>query len=182
MMITNPDDLLAQVAAGFQSNCDADVIAEAAELAEVEQARLRLVDRWLATTGPVSIWVVGLPVIHGSVVAAGSGLVVVRDVDENIWALGGGAVVGIVGLAAGLRDERPDPGRPVLTWSKFLRDLTGVLVRIYTTDAMTRSGELVSVGADHLDLITGADGQAGRRITIAFTALVAVQTPARRDG
>lgn len=107
MMITNPDDLLAQVAAGFQSNCDADVIAEAAELAEVEQARLRLVDRWLATTGPVSVWVVGLPVIHGSVVAAGSGLVVVRDVDENIWALGVGRWLALWALPPGCEMNAP---------------------------------------------------------------------------
>ena len=182
MFITNPDHLLAQVAAGFQSNCDAEVIAEAAELAEAERARVRLVDRWLATPNPISIWAVGLPVLYGTVVAAGAAMVVVAAPTSNLWALSIDAVVCVEGLAAGLRDDGPDRVIPAITWPSFLRGLAGELVQVHTIDEITRIGELVGVGADHLDLITGGAGQQGSRVTIAFTALAALQTLARRDG
>jgi hypothetical protein len=63
--IIDPDHLLAHAAAGYQSRCDAEVIAEATGLVEVEQARVRLVDRLRATTGRVGISVARLPVIMG---------------------------------------------------------------------------------------------------------------------
>ena len=117
MSITNPDDLLAQVAAGLQSDCDAEVIAEAAELAEAERARVRLVDRWSATSNPISIWSVGLPALSGTVVAASATVVVVVTSSWNLWALSADAVVCVAGLAAGLRDDGPDRVIPVqITW------------------------------------------------------------------
>lgn len=181
MFITNPDDLLAQAAAGFQSGCDAEVIAEAAELAEVEQARLRLSDRWHATTNPVNVWVVGLPVIYGTVVTAGSSLVVVAS-GETLWALNSTAVIGVAGLASGLRDEGPGRILPELTWSTLLRDFTGQLLRIHTIDGRIRNGELAGVGSDFFDLRESHTDPVSPMFAIGFTALVAVQTPARRDG
>ncbi len=182
MSITNPDDLLAQVAAGLQSNCDAEVIAEAAELAEAERARVRLVDRWPATSNPISIRSIGLPAVFGTVVAASATVVVVATSSWNLWALSTAAVVCVEGLAAGLRDDGPDRVIPAVTWPSFLRGLAGELVQVHTIDEITRTGELVGVGADHLDLIGGGAGQLGSRATIAFTALAAVQALARRDG
>ncbi len=175
MTITNPDDLLAHAAAGYQSRCDAEVIAEATGLVEVEQARVRLVDRLRATTGRVGISVAGLPVIYGSVVDLGADLMIIAGVDEKVWALRSTAVIAISGLAVGLRDESSGPVIPGLTWPRYLRQLAGSGVRVHTGDGEIHVGELAGVGADFFDLNVGGAGHIGHISTIALTAVIAVQ-------
>ena len=175
MTITDPDHLLAHAAAGYQSRCDAEVIAEASGLVEVEQARVRRVDRLRATTGRVGISVAGLPVIYGSVVDLGADLMIIAGVDEKVWALRSTAVIAISGLAVGLRDESSGPVIPGLTWPRYLRQLAGCGVRVHTGDGEIHVGELAGVGADFFDLNVGGAGHIGHISTIALTAVIAVQ-------
>ena len=175
MTITDPDHLLAHAAAGYQSRCDAEVIAEASGLVEVEQARVRLVDRLRATTGRVGISVAGLPVIYGSVVDLGADLMIIAGVDEKVWALRSTAVIAISGLAVGLRDESSGPVIPGLTWPRYLRQLAGSGVRVHTGNGEIHVGELAGVGADFFDLNVGGAGHIGHISTIALTAVIAVQ-------
>ena len=173
--IIDPDHLLAHAAAGYQSSCDAEVIAEASGLVEVEQARVRLVDRLRATTGRVGISVAGLPVIYGSVVDLGADLMIIAGVDEKVWALRSTAVIAISGLAVGLRDESSGPVIPGLTWPRYLRQLAGSGVRVHTGNGEIHVGELAGVGADFFDLNVGGAGHIGHISTIALTAVIAVQ-------
>ena len=175
MTITDPDHLLAHAAAGYQSRCDAEVIAEASGLVEVEQARVRLVDRLRATTGRVGISVAGLPVIYGSVVDLGADLMIIAGVDEKVWALRSTAVIAISGLAVGLRDESSGPVIPGLTWPRYLRHLAGSGVRVHPGNGEIHVGELAGVGADFFDLNVGGAGHIGHISTIALTAVIAVQ-------
>ena len=175
MTITDPDHLLAHAAAGYQSRCDAEVIAEASGLVEVEQARVRLVDRLRATTGRVGISVAGLPVIYGSVVDLGADLMIIAGVDEKVWALRSTAVIAISGLAVGLRDESSGPVIPGLTWPRYLRQFAGSGVRVHTGNGEIHVGELAGVGADFFDLNVGGAGHIGHISTIALTAVIAVQ-------
>ena len=175
MTITDPDHLLAHAAAGYQSSCDAEVIAEATGLVEVEQARVRLVDRLRATTGRVGISVAGLPVIYGSVVDLGADLMIIAGVDEKVWALRSTAVIAMSGLAVGLRDESSGPVIPGLTWPRYLRQLAGSGVRVHTGNGEIHVGELAGVGADFFDLNVGGAGHIGHISTIALTAVIAVQ-------
>lgn len=176
MTITNPDDLLAHAAAGYQSRCDAEVIADAAGLVEVEQARVRLVDRLRATTGRVGISVAGLPVIYGAVADVGADLIVIAGAGEQVWALRSAAVIAISGLAAGLREESSGPVMPGLTWPRYLRPLAGSGVRVHTGDGVIHVGELAGVGADFFDLSVRGAGIAANVSTISLTAVIAVQT------
>ena len=173
--IIDPDHLLAHAAAGYQSSCDAEVIAEATGLVEVEQARVRLVDRLWATTGRVGISVAGLPGIYGSVVDRGADLMIIAGVDEKVWALRSTAVIAISGLAVGLRDESSGPVIPGLTWPRYLRQLAGSGVRVHTGDSEIHVGELAGVGAEFFDLNVGGAGHIGHISTIALTAVIAVQ-------
>ena len=175
MTITDPDHLLAHAAAGYQSRCDAEVIAEASGLVEVEQARVRLVDRLRATPGRVGISVAGLPVIYGSVVDLGADLMIIAGVEEKVWALRSTAVIAISGLAVGLRDESSGPVIPGLTWPRYLRQLAGSGVRVHTGHGEIHVGELAGVGADFFDLNVGGAGHIGHISTIALTAVIAVQ-------
>ena len=174
--VTDPDHLLAHAAAGYQSSCDAEVVAEAAELVEVEQARVRLLDRLLATTGRLGISVAGLPVIDGSVVDVGADLIVISGAGEQVWALRSAAVIAISGLAVGLRKEGSGPVIPELTWPRYLRQLAGSEVRVHARDGVMYVGQLAGVGADFFELILSSAGLASRVSTIALTAVIAVQT------
>lgn len=175
--IIDPDHLLAHAAAGYQSRCDAEVIAEATGLVEVEQARVRLVDRLRATTGRVGISVARLPVIYGAVVDVGADLIVISVAGAQVWVLRSTAVIAISGLAVGLRDECPGPVIPGLTWPRYLRQLAGSWVRVHTGDGEIHVGELAGVGADFFDLNVGGAGQIGYASTISLTAVIAVQVP-----
>ena len=174
--VTDPDHLLAHAAAGYQSRCDAEVIAEAAGLVEVEQSRVRLVDRLRATTGRVRISVAGLPEIYGSVVDVGADLIVITGAGEQVWALRSAAVIAISGLAVGLRDEGSGPVIPELTWQRHLRQFAGSWVRVHTGDGVIYVGEIAGVGADFFDLSVRGAGIAVHISTISLTAVIAVQT------
>ncbi|MSX13020.1 MAG: hypothetical protein F2797_01600 [Actinobacteria bacterium] len=174
--VTDPDHLLAHAAAGYQSSCDADVVAEAAELVEVEQARVRLLDRLLVTTGRVGISVAGLPVIYGVVVDVGADLIVTSGAGEQVWALRSAAVIAVSGLAVGLRNESSGPVIPELTWPRYLRQLAGSEVRVHSRDGVIHVGQLAGVGADFFDLILSGAGLTSRVSTIALNGVIAVQT------
>ena len=90
---TVPEDLLAEAAAGLQSDIDADVLAEAAEILTAERVSLGIVDRLAAASRPVTMTLRSGCVVEG----------IVRDVGNRVVVLAGGdgaehciAIAGIV--------------------------------------------------------------------------------------
>ena len=88
-----PEDLLAEAAAGLQSDIDADVLAEAAEILTAERVSLGIVDRLAAASRPVTMTLRSGCVVEG----------IVRDVGNRVVVLAGGdgaehciAIAGIV--------------------------------------------------------------------------------------
>jgi hypothetical protein len=195
-----PEDLLAEAAAGLQSDIDADVLAEAAEILTAERVSLGIVDRLAAASRPVTMTLRSGCVVEG----------IVRDVGDRVVVLAGGdgvehciAIAGIVtvrGLpmalstgdlanvdlanvdfvnvdqvnstktARGIRRR----SAVALTWGSYLRAATAIEVRIILFDGTSLTGLPALVGADHVDLLM-ADG-AVTTCTLAWVSRVIRQS------
>jgi hypothetical protein len=173
-----PEDLLAEAAAGLQSDIDADVLAEAAEILTAERVSLGIVDRLSAAPRPVTLTLRSGCVVEGIVREVGDRVVVLAGGDgaEHCIAIAG--VVTVRGLPTALSNvdvsnaaesahgmRRRSAVAP--TWGSYLRASTlrastlrastGVEVRFILFDGSSLTGLPALVGADHVDLLM-ADG------------------------
>lgn len=174
----HPDRLLAEAAAAVQSDDDADVLAEAAEILVAERGRVRLADRW-QSGAMVQVRTCLGSALSGRVLRSGPDLVIIVDADGAVHALAVTAVHRVSGLPSLLR---PEDGRPVMavTWGSWLRECQVVQARCL--DGWQALAEVLAVGVDHVDLAVLADGagsDAGRGgaecVTVPFHALVQVR-------
>ena len=175
-----PDDLLAMVAASVQSDFDAEVLAEAAEIADIERSRQRLLDRWRGTCGQVTVKMPGLSPVIGEVRVAGTECALIVCDSGSSWVVSLPRLTWVAGLADSLRDENSS-NRTALdsTWSQLMREWEGALLRCHLAEGLPLTGVLHQVGADHLDLELGAHPG---RVVIGFSALLAVERPGRMGG
>ncbi|MFZ4485068.1 MAG: hypothetical protein ACOYO9_00650 [Candidatus Nanopelagicales bacterium] len=163
-----PEDLLAEAAAGLQSDIDADVLAEAAEILTAERVSLCIVDRLSAAPRPVTLTLRSGCVVEGMVREVGDRVVVLADGAgaEHCIAIAG--VVTARGLPAALSNADVSNAAEnvhgvhrrsavATTWGSYLRASTGVEVRIILFDGTSLTGLAALVGADHIDLLM-ADG------------------------
>jgi hypothetical protein len=163
-----PEDLLAEAAAGLQSDIDADVLAEAAEILTAERVSLGIVDRLSAAPRPVTLTLRSGCVVEGIVRAVGDRVVVLAGGDgaEHCIAIAG--VVTVKGLPTALSivdvSNAAESAHGIRrrsgvapTWGSYLRASTGVEVRIILFDGTALTGLAALVGADHVDLLM-ADG------------------------
>ena len=127
-----PEDLLAEVAAGLQSDTDAEVLAEAAEILTAERVSLGIVDRLSAAQWPVTMTLRSGCRVEGMVRDVGDRVVVLAGVDGAEQCIAIASVVTIRGLPSSLSPEtvsneiqrgqgvrRPAVG--ALTWGSYLR-------------------------------------------------------------
>lgn len=183
--MTWQDDL-----AAAQARQHEDVIAEASAIAEAARARTPWLARLRAADGATVALVLadGLRV-EGVVAAVADEVIEVAD-GAVTWLVRPVAVALVPGLpgvlpAAGDDGQRP---RVRLTWGMALRPWTGTSVTVHLCSAVAGqgadaqrgalAGELVGVGADHLDvrLADAALGMAaGVVATIPTVAVAAVR-------
>jgi hypothetical protein len=191
-LTTDPESLLAEAAASVQSDSDADVLSEAAEILTAERARVCWEDRWQAMAGTVLLACQPGPDITGTVLSIGPDLVVVADRDETEHAVAWTSVMRVAGLPLvlhpelighGARDGEGPTGRLQsirgLSWSRWLRASRDV--RVTCVDGWQAQGCVLTVGADHLDLGV-REGLADERMSvwaIPFRSLARVSR--RRD-
>lgn len=168
-------DLQAQWDAARREEDDARI----ADLAELEMARVSMVDRLRARRGqPVGLLLSDGSALTGDVLDAAVPWLLVA-VGERRSIVPVDAVVAAWPLGP-VAAEAPAVERR-LGLGHVLRAVAreGAAVRVRTVAGVYR-GRIVRVGADHLDLATEADAP-GRgqveRVTIALRALVALESP-----
>ena len=158
------DHLLAEAAASLQSDTDADVLAEAAEILTAERVGLSLADRLAATSRPVTMMLRSGCRVEGIVERVGVHVVVLIDRDHARHCIAIASVVAVRGLRPALTaSPNASPaggGRPRiadLTWGMLLRDEPAAHVRIVFFDGSALTGLPALAGADHVDILE-ADG------------------------
>lgn len=173
-----PESLLAEAAAAVQSDTDADVLFEAAEILVAERARVRLADRWQPGAATHLRTCLGTS-LDGRVLAAGPDLVLVVDDSGGVHALAMSALNRVCGLSSPLRLEISVPGVSP-TWGSWLRGCR--LVHVWCRDGWNVRAAVVAVGSDYVDLALLDDNSpaAGHEpargtVTIPFHALVQVR-------
>lgn len=159
-LTTDPDGLLAEAAASVQSDSDADVLGEAAEILTAERARVHWEDRWQLDGAVVRLACQPGPDLTGTALSIGPDLLVLADRDGTEHAVSWISVMRASGLPTVLHPElieaRSDrPIRPVpkihgTSWSRWLRE--SLDVRVMCADGWQAQGRVLGVGADHLDL------------------------------
>lgn len=173
---TVADELLAEAAAGLQSDIDADVLAEAAEILTAERVSLRMADRLSAAPGPVSMILRSGCRVEGAIESVGDLVVVLADAQGAEHCIALASIVTVAGLPAALSSGAHLPGpdsrtagveidRPAgrqralgaATWGRFLREEPMLDVRLFLFDGSSLTGLPTLVGADHVDLLM-ADG------------------------
>lgn len=159
-------DDLAQAAAQEH----AEVLADAAAIAEAARGRTHLADRLRASRGVLNVHCLGGVVATGEVGAVAAAVVELTD-GATVWLLAPDAITMVTDLPAVLPPHEPAPAARVpLTWGMALRPWTGEPVTVHLRDSAQTHGRLGSVGADHLDVQTGTGA-----ITVPFTAIAAVR-------
>jgi len=160
-----PDWLLAEIAAAVQSDADADVLAEAAEILVAERGRVRLGDRWRPGTSVRIATTLGQSIV-GRIHASGPELVVIDGIDGAAHAVASAGVARVEGLASALRPEEVREPRIAVTWASWLRRSEVVLLQC--RDGWRQVVQVTAVGSDHLD----GWSQDGISHAIPFSALV----------
>lgn len=156
-----PDHLLAEAAASLQSQIDADVLAEAAEILTAERVELRLADRLGAAPNLVTVTLRSGCRIEGTVERGGDDVFVLVDRHGAEHCIAMASAVTVRGLRPALAssDQRALAGgdrRPRIasvTWGMFLRDQSGVDIRVVLVDGTELIGSPSLVGADHVDIL-----------------------------
>lgn len=174
---TAPEALLASVAAEVQSDIDADVLAEAAEILIAERTRTRLEDRVRATGGSIQVTTVLGERVIGVVQLIGSAVLVLRDERGVEHALAWASISRIHGLGPALRaEDAKDARTPVevcqVTWGWWLRRCQ--VVDLHCTDGWRAIGRIAQVGADHVDVLVrdeSGGAASGQITTIPFAAI-----------
>lgn len=159
-LATDPDGLLAEAAASVQSDADADVLGEAAEILTAERARVRWEDRWQLDGAVVRLACQPGPDLTGQVLLIGPDLVVLADRDGTEHAVSWASVMRVSGLPTVLHPELIEPRGdgphrqvPMIhgtSWSRWLRE--SLDVRVMCADGWRGQGRVLRVAADHLDL------------------------------
>lgn len=160
-----PERLLAEIAAAVQSDADADVLAEAAEILVAERGRVRLGDRWRPGTKVRIATILGES-ITGRVRAVGAQIVLIDGIDGASHAIASDGIARVEGLGSVLRPEETPQPRVQVTWAWWLRRSEVALLQC--RDAWREIVRVTAVGIDHLD----GWSQDGTRQTIPFSALV----------
>lgn len=163
--VYDPEWLLAEAAAAVQSDTEADVLAEAAELLEAEQSRVRIGDRCRPGTR-VRLSTCQGTSIFGLVVATGDEILVLAADDDVQVAVAIESLVRICGLEPALRVEQTPTLRVQVTWSSWLRRCSEIDVTC--RDGWQSSLQVAAVGADHVDGWTPT----GNLVTVAFSGLI----------
>lgn len=156
------DELWLEASAHVQSDDEADLRAEAAEVFLAEAARTRLEDH----AGPVRITLRSGRVIDGQLVADDpvAGHLCVADADGGQTRVPIGAIDHVTGSHPALRDEV----RVARTLTSWLRDCwrLGDAIAVLNRSGRWHRGTIDFVGADHVVLL--ADGGT---VTIPFPAV-----------
>lgn len=166
------DAIWAEAAAGVQADVDADVRAEAFEVYMAEAARMRIHDR----RGPARLTLRCGAVLIGDLAGDGpgsiAGMIEMREASGRRLLVGEAAIMTLTGTAAVLHDEAVRRLRPTL--SARLRETwqLGGLVRVLLADGRWVAGDIVQVGADHVELAEG-----GESVVIPFGAVEAWSLP-----
>lgn len=172
--VYDPETLLAEAAAAVQTDTEADVLTEAAELLVAEQARVRIEDRW-RPGARVQVSLVPQGSIQGQVIAAGPELAVLLGADGSQHAVAVASIARISGLGPALRAEEASGMRVRPSWGAWLRRCEVVCVTC--RDGWQQVLQVVSVGADHLD----GRSLDGSLECLAFSALVQASVPGSRQ-
>lgn len=161
----------------MQSDDEADVLVEAAEILVAERGRVRLVDRW-RPGALVQVRTCLGTIVAGRVQAAGPDLVIIQGGSGAVHALALRAVHRVSGLPSLLRAEEPGHGI-ALTWGSWLRECYAV--QAWCLDGWQAQAQVVVVGSDHVDLAVVEDSPGGSAeheagiVTVPFHALVQVR-------
>ena len=187
-----PEDLLAEVAAGLQSDTDAEVLAEAAEILTAERVSLGIVDRLSAAQRPVTMTLRSGCRVEGMVRDVGDRVVVLACVDGAEQCIAIASVITIRGLPSSLSNEtvsnetqrgqgvrRPAVG--ALTWGSYLRAESASESHVILIDGTTITGRLALVGADHVDLLL-ADGAVTTCAISSISRVIRQPSRSQRDG
>ena len=165
------DDMWLEVAAGVQSDVDADLRAEAFEVFVAEAARTRLADR----TGDLCVRVRSGATFRGEAPQAAvaprvDGHLALITSDQRAMLVAVSAVVTMTGARGGLRDEVGH----ARSLASVLRDSwsAGDRVRALCSDGRWLSGRLAMVAADHADL-----HEAHGVTTVAYAGVEAWELP-----
>ncbi|MGO1563010.1 hypothetical protein CZ771_05275 [Actinomycetales bacterium JB111] len=166
------DAVLADLSGEFDAEQRAGQMAEAADLVEAEAATRTLASRWRQMTGAR----LSLTLLDGNEVAGE-----VLDANDNWLLLAEGprrALVpaDAVALVRGLGRSGPEAGGVVdrLSFASALRRIAEEAVAVRVTDAASgRTGRILRVGADHLDLRVEPGGQV---VAVALRAIRVVRT------
>lgn len=168
--------LLRDLSAQLEAAEHADLEAEARERAMVEAAHTGLADRLRAVAGrPVRLRVAGHGTVHGTVGEVGPDWLRLSDSTADL-VVPLGAVATVRGAD---RFALSPPGAVAARYD--LRMVLRALWRASTPLVLTlRSGDVVHgtvrrVGADHLDIVDGADTD---RVLVALAELASVRLPA----
>lgn len=164
--------LLADLSGEMDAVERAELLAEAAELVEAEAATRTLADRWRARTGrQIGVTVPGGDEVLGEVLEANGHWLLIAE-GERRALVPAHAVV----LARGLDRTAADPGlvQGRYSFAAALRRIARVGASVRLEDAAGgRTGRIVRVGADHLDLRVDP-GQ--RVVAVALGAIHVVRT------
>ena len=160
-----PESLLAEIAAAVQSDTEADVLVEAAELLVAEQSRVSLGDRWRIGEGVRVATILGARV-QGQVLGAGDQLLLLQATGGVLHAIAVPAIARVTGLGPALHPEEPRSPRAELSWSWWLRRRDIVTVSCW--DGWQQALRIAAVGADHFD----GWSQEGTLESVPFSALV----------
>lgn len=161
-----PDHLLAEAAASVQSDIDADVLVEAAEILTAERVALRLADRLGAAANVVTMTLRSGCRIEGTVVRGGDDVVVLVDRGGAEHCVGVASIITVRGLRpalasrqhGGQADSDRRPRVASVTWGMFLRAQPAINVGLVLVDGIELTGSPSLVGADHVDIL-GVDGE-----------------------
>ena len=187
-----PEDLLAEAAAGLQSDTDAEVLAEAAEILTAERVALGIVDRLSAAQRPVTMTLRSGCRVEGIASDVGDRVVVLAGVDGAEQCIAIASIVTIRGLPSSLSNEplsnetqrgqgvrRPAVG--ALTWGSYLRAEPASVAHVILIDGTTITGRLALVGADHVDLLV-ADGAVTTCALSSISRVIRQPSRSQRDG
>ena len=140
--------MLAEVAAAVQSDAEADVLVEAAEILVAERARVRLRDRWRPGTSVRITTILGESIV-GRVRSSGPQMVVLDGVDRECHAIAYSGIVRVEGVGPALRLEEGPELRVQLTWATWLRRMEVIMLQC--RDGWRQMLRVNSVGSDHFD-------------------------------
>ena len=145
------------------------------EVIHAEWARTTLLQRLRAASDPIDVAVTGLHVIRGRLEDWTIDAIVLRDDRSARWLIPRGHILRVSGLgSSAVPDDDVGEVRRSRRLTAILRGWCdeGARVTAYLRDASTMDGELVRVGADHVDMSMSAGR---RRETVPLAAISAVR-------